>query len=84
MKSLRYIAISVAFVCLASEVFACWDPWYTPDGYYMYRVHNKRSEPTLAVKNSYPGSAINCEEWQRLTSTTIPLEDIFEVVYKMP
>ena len=84
MKSLRYIAISVAFVCLASEVFACWDPWYTPDGYYMYRVHNKRFEPTLAVKNSYPGSAINCEEWQRLTSTTIPLEDIFEVVYKMP
>lgn len=50
----------------------------------MYRVHEQISEPTIAVKDGYPGSGRNCMEWQQLTSNTIPLEDIFEVVYKMP
>ena len=83
MKSLKYIAISIAFVCLASKASACWGPWYTPDGHYMYRVSDQKPEPTIAVKGAYPGSGINCKEWQRLTSKSIPLEDIFKVVYRM-
>lgn len=62
---------------------ACWGPWYTPGGYYMYRVYNNRPDPELAIEGCYPGAGKNCEEWQKLTSETISLEEIYRVVYEM-
>lgn len=49
----------------------------------MYRVYN--SEPTLNVESGEGSDAVgrNCEEWQKMTSMDIPLEDIHQVVYKM-
>lgn len=83
MKSLRYILFSLTILCGTNDVFACWGPWYTPQGYYMYRVYDKQSDPTMEVEGYYPGSGRNCEDWQNLTSESIPLEDIYDVVYTM-
>lgn len=84
MKLPKYIAISIALITVASEASACWGPWDTPDGCYMYRVSEPASVPSMNIKGCTPAIAQNCEEWQSLTSETIPLEDIYEVVYKMP
>lgn len=83
MRYLKYTIISFIALCFASESFACWGPWYTPSGYFMYRVNEERPEPTIDVEACYPGSGRNCEEWQALTSKSIPLEDIYKVVYTM-
>ena len=82
MKSIKYLLISLFALCGASEVSACWESWYAPKGYYMYRVYKNQNEPIIDVED-YPGSARNCKEWQLMTSTNIPLEDIYQVVYKM-
>ena len=82
MKSIKYLLISLFALFGASEVYACWGPWYTPRGYYMYRVNNQ-SETSMELEGYYPGSERNCKEWQIMTSTDIPLEDIYQVVYKM-
>ena len=83
MKLLEYSLIS--FICLVSvnEVFACWDPWYSPSGYYMYRVYEEQLTNSLQTAEYYPGAKDNCVEWQKLTSKTIPMDDIYSVVYKM-
>ena len=49
----------------------------------MYRVKNDQPEPSIEVEGYYPGSGRNCKEWQLMTSSDIPLEDIYQVVYKM-
>ena len=83
MKSIKYLLISLFALCGAREVYACWDPWYTPKGYYMYRVHSQQREPEMFIGENYPGSGRNCKDWQDKTSQNIPLEDIYKVVYKM-
>ena len=83
MKSIKYLLISLLALCRAGEVYACWEPWYTPKGYYMYRVINDEPDPFVELEGSYPGSGRNCKEWQLMTSTDISLEDIYQVVYKM-
>ena len=83
MKSLKYFLISLISLLTANNASACWDSWYTPRGYYMYRVYNNRPEPELTIEGCYPGAGKNCAEWQRLVSKSISLEDIYEVVYKM-
>lgn len=83
MKSIKYLLISLLALCGANEVYACWGPWFTPGGYYMYRVKNSQLEPPIEVEGYYPGSGRNCKEWQLMTSIDIPLEDIYHVVYKM-
>lgn len=83
MKSLKYLFISFIILTVTNDVYACWGPWYTPKGYYMYRVHSNEQDPTLSVESQHSGEARNCLEWQKVTSETIPLEDIYQVVYKM-
>ena len=83
MKSIKYLLISLIALCGANDLYACWGPWYTPEGYYMYRVKNDQPESYIDVEGSYPGSGRNCMEWQQMTSANIPLEDIYHVVYTM-
>ncbi|MGN0091940.1 MAG: hypothetical protein ACI35M_02600, partial [Alistipes sp.] len=83
MKYLKYICISITALCFANESLACWEPWYTANGYYMYRVKDVKPEPVLKVDANYPSSGRNCKAWQALTSKSIPLEDIYQVVYTM-
>lgn len=79
MKSAGYLLISLLALCATTQAWACWVPTYTPDTYYMYRVYDKNLHSgRVSLKDR------NCEEWQRLTSMNIPVEDIYEVVYEMP
>lgn len=83
MKSPKYLFISLIMLAVTNNLYACWGPWYEPKGYYMYRVHNNKQEPTLNVESQHSGEGLNCLEWQKATSETIPLEEIYQVVYKM-
>ena len=83
MKSLKFLLISLVAMLTASESYACWHDWYVAGKYYMYRAYDATPEPQLAIKKHYPGAGNNCKGWQDLTSDTIPLEDIYKVVYSM-
>lgn len=83
MKSLKFLFISLISLLAVGEVSACWGPWYTAKGYYMYRVYDSGLEPASDIGDYPLGVARNCKEWQKLTSDAIPLEDIYNVVYKM-
>lgn len=65
MKSLKYLFISFIILAVTNDVYACWGPWYTPKGYYMYRVHSNEQVPTLSVASQHSGEGRNCLEWQR-------------------
>lgn len=79
MKYLRSFLISVVLLAVVYEADACGPYWYTPKGYHLYRIY----EPQSAADECYPNSVRNCEEWQRLTSGDIPVDDIYDAVYKM-
>ncbi len=83
MKSLKYFLISLIGLFITNDLLACWDPWYSPSVYYMYRVYDDSQKLSLKNEGYYPGSKQNCEEWQSLTSKAIPLEDIYDVVYTL-
>jgi hypothetical protein len=83
MKSLKYIIISLALLCSAVAAQACWNPWYLPHGYYLYRVYEPMTEVPSVADERNQVVVNNCQAWQKATSTTIPLEDIYHVVYTM-
>ena len=58
MKSLRYLCISLILLTISNEAVACWGPWYTPKGYYMYRVYNNLPDPTIDIEKQNPNEAI--------------------------
>lgn len=83
MKSAKYFLFSLIVIVAANNAWACWDPWYSPYGYRMYRVYEAQPNTNSELIGHYPGSKRNCLEWQQLTSGTIPIEDIYKVVYIM-
>lgn len=84
MKSLRYLLISTFLLCASHKALACWDYWYDPSGYYMYRVCEKDPAPNMEIGKNFPDIEANCIGWQRLSSKSIPLEDIYKVIYTIP
>ena len=84
MKSLRYLLISLFAILATSEALACWGYWYDPSGYYMYRVCEKAPAPNMEIGKNFPDIEANCIGWQRLSSESIPLEDIYKVIYTIP
>lgn len=84
MKSLRYLLlISILGLILPQKVHACWADWDYANEYYMFRVYDPNPSMMFGRDEVYEASRRNCEAWQRLTSMQIPIEDIYEVVYKM-
>ena len=84
MKSLRYILlISILGLFLPQQTHACWANWNYANGYYMFRAYDPNPTMIFGQEEVYDASRSNCESWQQLTSTQIPIEDIYEVVYKM-
>lgn len=83
MKSAQYFLISLIALCTVNNSWACWEEWYTPKVYRMYRVYEAQPDNDDELVGHHPGSGKNCIEWQQLTSTTIPVEDIYDVVYAM-
>ena len=86
MKSLKYtLAVSLlAALWPAVPAFGCWGTWYLPKGYYMYRVVENSEEEDPIFSSFNLNAESNCREWQRYSSASIPLTDIYQVVYKMP
>ena len=79
MKSIRYFLIISLWGLLSPAIaMACGGPYYLPNEYYMFRVYDsaESSKDINAVTE-------NCLAWQQLTSKTIPLADIRQVVYTM-
>ena len=83
-KWTRYWLVSLLALSGIGGAKACWVDWYVPSGYYMYRVYESTPQDEERGAGRYPTMMENCREWQRLTSKDIPVEDIVEVVYKMP
>lgn len=83
MKSFKYFLISIILLFFADNALACWGAWYTPKGYFMYRVYDNNIEPNLEISGPYNGAGQNCMEWQKITSKTISLKDIYHVIYEM-
>lgn len=85
MKSLKYtLAVSLlAALWPAIPVLGCWGPWYLPKGYYMYRVVDNTENESAVFSQFNLNAVCNCREWQRYSSSDIPLTDIYQVVYKM-
>lgn len=83
-KWIRYWLVSLLALSGIGGAKACWVDWYVPSGYYMYRVYESTPQDEERGADRYPTMMENCREWQRLTSKDIPVEDIIEVVYKMP
>ena len=78
MRLMRYIPIISLLLWLSStDVLACSGPFYEPGEYFMFRLVEQTEERTS------DDTLDNCAEWQRLTSTSIPITDIKQVVYKM-
>ena len=84
MKSLRYLLISLFAILATSEAFACWESWYDPSGYYMYRVFEKEPAAKMEIGKNFPDIEGNCIGWQKLSSKNISLEDIYKVIYTIP
>lgn len=78
MKSLKYFAISLIIALCNINTYACVGDWYSPQWYFLYRVDIDGD-----TRHS-TDCELNCREWQKLTSTEIPTEDIMYVVYRMP
>lgn len=82
MKSRIFIAISLVRLFWGSLLYACGPWYYDPGEYYMYRIsdHYLTGQPYRLSFNY--GSEENCRLWQQQTSKEIPLDDIYQLVYK--
>lgn len=83
MKSAKYFLISLLAIVATHSARACFEPWYSPGTHCMYRVYEEQTETQQELTGCYPGSKENCLLWQQLTSKSIPIDDIFEIVYAM-
>lgn len=83
MKSVRFLLINLLAWGGFSFAHACGPEWYTPGGYHMYRVYETTMQDANKGWDCYPSVSENCTEWQWITSMDIPLDDIYQVVYKM-
>lgn len=85
MKSRPFIATSVFLFLSVCRLDAC-GPWlYEPQDYYMYRVKERCLSCDSAWHTPFDynrESEENCRLWQRQTTRSASLEEIYVVVYK--
>lgn len=78
MKYAKFIT-TISLMVFAINVFACGPIIYSPSEYYLFHLVNLPEEPGGGWNLN---SRENCLLWQQQTSDDIPLEDIYQVVYK--
>ncbi len=66
------------------DVSCCYTPRYEPRDYYMYRISDSYLNTKYPTPQFNLGSEENCFLWQSQTSKSIPLNDIYTVVYTSP
>ena len=80
MRYARFIA-AISFLLVSTRVFACAPIVYSPSEYYLFHLVDL---PESSSEGYNPNSHENCFLWQQQTSSSIPLDDIYQVVYKYP
>lgn len=82
MKHFSYILFFL--LLLVPSAFACgpFDRNYLAKDYYMFRLFGDNMEGNYTQSSLKAQYLENCKEWAKITSQTIPLEDIEQVVYK--
>ncbi len=78
MRYARFIA-SISFMFLVGHALACGPEIYPPSGYYLFHLVDLPDNP---AENFNLNSNRNCQLWQQQTSASIPLDDIYQLVYK--
>ena len=78
MRYARFIA-SISFMFLVGHALACCPEIYPPSGYYLFHLVDLPDNP---AENFNLNSNRNCQLWQQQTSASIPLDDIYQLVYK--
>ena len=81
---IKFLTINYLLFCVIDDAHACYEPWYSPAEMNIYRVYDEKNGSKSELDGFNPGSDVNCLEWQKLTSSTIPLDDIYTIVYKIP
>ena len=77
-----YITISILCLMFPTVSRACWTGWYDAGQYFMFRVCDTGVQDVSGILKSDPQVYRNCKEWQSLTSDTILLQDICQIVYR--
>ena len=78
MKSARFIT-TISLLLASFYAWSCGPIVYSPDEYYLFHLVGL---PDNATDDYNLNSKENCRLWQRQTSPIIPLEDIYQLVYK--
>ena len=78
MKYVKFIA-AISLLFASATAFACGPTIYSPSEYYMFHLVNL---PEELDKDFNFNSHENCLLWQQQSLRTIPLDDIYQVVYK--
>lgn len=78
MKYARFIT-TISLVFFTAYVWACSPDIYYPTGYYLFHLVDL---PDDASGGFNLNSEENCRLWQQQTSMEIPLDDIYQLVYK--
>ena len=78
MKYARFIT-TISLVFLTAHVWACSPDIYYPTGYYLFHLVDL---PDNASRGFNLNGEENCRLWQQQTSSEIPLDDIYQLVYK--
>lgn len=78
MRYARFIA-TISFMFVVGHALACSPEIYPPSGYYLFHLVDLPDNP---AENFNLNSNRNCQLWQQQTSASIPLDDIYQLVYK--
>lgn len=78
MRFVRFI-VTISLLWLANHAFACGPIIYSPSEYYLFHLVDLPEGPDGSFNLN---SRENCLLWQEQTSLAIPLDDIYQVVYK--
>jgi len=78
MRYARFIA-AISLLFATAQAFACGPFIYPPSEYYMFHLVNLPDSPDGDFNRN---SRENCLLWQQQTMEDIPLDDIYQVVYK--
>lgn len=79
MKSAKYLLISLFTFCFTLQASACWESWYPPRGYYIYRVYDKKADESIGSTLSQSDRI--CLSWQEIVPKSIPVDSIRRVVF---
>ncbi|MBQ5638619.1 MAG: hypothetical protein IIV06_06165 [Alistipes sp.] len=79
MKSAKYLLISLFAFCFTLPASACWEAWYPPRGYYIYRVYDKKANENFDASLSQTDRI--CLSWQEIVPKSIPADSIRRVVF---